>query len=362
MGIALFAPALALSTVAGVELNQAILLMGLVATGYTCLGGLAAVIWTDVIQFLILTVGAVLVSISLIWNLPGGVDQIGQIALAADKFGLSGAHFSFSQPTALGVVLCYFILGFDYGCNQVVMQRLLAVKGLREMARALLLDRVLEILLGTLLYLIGLGMFAYFQVFPERLAQGVAGDRILPFYIIHALPAGLSGLLIAAVFAAAMSTVDSGIHSAATLIQVDFVRPLRRCPLTERQGLALARGLTAGLGLLATLTALMISETQGILETMSKVGGYTAAPITALFLLGVLSRKGHFLGWLMATLIITLPLSVYVQHFAQVHWIFYSPISLLSCLSASYLCSLILRPVWHFPPENGELSIWRDRD
>ena len=362
MGIALFAPALALSTVAGVELYRAILLMGLVATGYTCLGGLAAVIWTDVIQFLILTAGAVMVATSLIWSVPGGLDQITEIVLAADKFGLGNLRFSFFEPTSLGVILCYLVLAFDYGCNQVVMQRLFAARGLREMARALLLDRALEILLGTLLLLIGLGMFAYFQVFPERLAQGIVGDRILPFYIIHALPAGLSGLLIAAVFAATMSTVDSGIHSAATLIQVDFVRPLRRRPLTERQSLALARGLTAALGLLATLTALVVSETQGILETMSKVGGYTAAPITALFLLGVLSRKGHFLGWLVATLAITLPLSVYVQNFARMHWIFYSPIALVTCLSASYLCSLILRPAWRMPLENGDLSIWQDRD
>ena len=361
MGIALFAPALALSTVAGVELNRTILLMGLVATGYTCLGGLAAVIWTDVIQFVILTAGAVLVAISLIWGVPGGLDQIKEIVLAAEKLCPGDTHFSFFEPTALGVVLCYLILAFDYGCNQVVMQRLFAARGLREMARALLLDRVLEILLGSLLLMIGLGMFAYFQVFPERLAEGIAGDRILPFYIIHALPAGLSGLLIAAVFAATMSSVDSGIHSAATLIQVDFVRPLRRRPLTERQSLTLARGLTAGLGLLATATALLVSDTQGILETMSKVGGYTAAPITALFLLGVLTQKGHFLGWLVATATVTFPLCIYVQHFAQVHWIFYGPVALVSCLVSSYLCSLILRTVSKRSPEDGDLTIWADR-
>ena len=105
MGIALFAPALVLSTVAGVELNRAILLMGLVATSYTCLGGLAAVIWTDVIQFLILTVGAVLVSISLVWSVPGGLDQITQIVLAADKLGL-GSTTSASPRRLLSALSC----------------------------------------------------------------------------------------------------------------------------------------------------------------------------------------------------------------------------------------------------------------
>ncbi len=360
MGVALYAPALALSTVTGVDLSRAILMMGLVATAYTCLGGLAAVIWTDVIQFVVLTTGAVLVVVSLFSSLPGGLDQFGEIVLSSDKLRLTDTHFSFSETTGPAVVLCYFIVAFGYGNNQVVMQRLLAARSRREMARALLLDQVLESLLAALLYLIGLGMFAYFLVFPERLAEGIAGDRILPFYIIHALPAGLSGLLIAAVFAAAMSTVDSGIHSAATLIQVDFVSPLRKRPLTERQGLALARGLTAGLGLLATATALMVSEGQGILETMSKVGGYTGAPVTALFLLGVLTRRGHFLGWLVATVTISLPLSIYIQHFADVHWIYYGATALVSCFCGSYVFSLLLRSALGRPAEEGALTIWAD--
>lgn len=312
MGIALYAPALALSTVTGVDLTRAILLMGLVATAYTCSGGLAAVIWTDVIQFVVLTAGAVVVAFYLVDSLPGGLDQFFEIVLAADKLGVTDLRFDPAEATGLAVLLCYFISGFGYGNNQVVMQRLLAARSLREMTRALILDRALEILLAALLYMIGLGIFAYFQVFPEHLAPGVAGDRILPYYIVHALPAGFSGLLIAAVFAAAMSTVDSGIHSSATMIQVDFVTPLRKRlgkrPLTQRRSLMLARALTAGLGLLATAAALLVSEGAGILETMSRVGSLTAAPVTGLFLLGVLTRRGNFPAWLAATLGISLSL------------------------------------------------------
>lgn len=361
MGIALYAPALALSTVTGIDLTRAILVMGLVATAYTCTGGLAAVIWTDVIQFVILTAGAVLVAFSLVDGLPGGLDQFFEIVLTADKLGLTDLRFDFAEATGLTVVLCYFIIGFGYGNNQVVMQRLLAARSRREMARALILDRVLEILIAALLYMIGLGIFAYFQVFPENLAPGIAGDRILPYYIIHALPAGVSGLLIAAVFAAAMSTVDSGIHSSATMIQVDFVGPLRKRPLTQRRSLALARALTAGLGLLGTATALLVSKGGGILETMSKVGGLTAAPVTALFLLGVLTRRGHFPAWLAATLGISLPLSIYVQNFAEVHWIFYTPIALVSCLSGSLIFSLLLRPRSSRERDITGLTIWKDR-
>lgn len=361
MGIALYAPALALSTVTGIDLTRAILLMGLVATAYTCTGGLAAVIWTDVIQFVILTAGAVVVAFSLVDRLPGGLDQFFEIVLTADKLGVTDLRFDLAEATGLAVVLCYFITGFGYGNNQVVMQRLLAARSLREMTRALLLDRALEILLAALLYLIGLGIFAYFQVFPEHLAPGVAGDRILPYYIVHALPAGFSGLLIAAVFAAAMSTVDSGIHSSATMIQVDFVTPLRKRPLTRRRSLMLARALTAGLGLLATAAALLVSEGAGILETMSRVGSLTAAPVTGLFLLGVLTRRGHFPAWLAATLGISLPLSLYVQNFVEMHWIFYTPIALVSCLAGSWLFSQLPSSRSNRERNVTGLTIWNRR-
>ena len=362
MGIALFAPALALSTVTGIDLTRAILLMGLVATAYTCSGGLAAVIWTDVIQFVVLTAGAVVVAFSLVDSLPGGLDQFFEIVLAADKLGVTDLRFDPAEATGLAVLLCYFITGFGYGNNQVVMQRLLAARSLREMTRALILDRALEILLAALLYMIGLGIFAYFQVFPEHLAPGVAGDRILPYYIVHALPAGFSGLLIAAVFAAAMSTVDSGIHSSATMIQVDFVTPLRKRRLTQRRSLMLARALTAGLGLLATAAALLVSEGAGILETMSRVGSLTAAPVTGLFLLGVLTRRGNFPAWLAATLGISLPLSLYVQNFVEMHWIFYTPTALLSCLAGSWLFSLLLRSPSSEDRDLTGLTIWDRRN
>ena len=102
------------------------------------------------------------------------------------------------------MVVCYFIIAFNqYGSSQVTVQRLLSVRTFSGMVKALILDHVLEIIIVGLLYFIGLGLFAYFSLFPERLADGIGGDQILPFYIVHALPAGLSGLIIAAIFAAA---------------------------------------------------------------------------------------------------------------------------------------------------------------
>ncbi len=361
MGIALYAPALALSTVTGLNLWSAIILMGLVATAYTTLGGMAAVIWTDVVQFLILAFGAVVITFSLAQRVPGGIRQIMEMASAKDKLPLLDLSFSFSELNGLAVVICYFVIAFNqYGTSQVTVQRLLSIRTFWGMVKALILDHVLEIIVVGLLYFIGLGLFAYFSLFPERLADGIGGDRILPFYIVHALPAGLSGLIIAAIFAAAMSTVDSGIHSMSTLILVDFVGPLRKTTPEARRSLDLARGLTIALGLVATLAGLLVSQTEGILQAINMVGGYLGAPVAALFLLGVLTRRTHFWGWLIGTCLVTIPLEFYIQMYTDTHWVFFGPVGIVICFAVSYPFSLILARLWHLEPASREYTVWRN--
>ncbi len=360
MGIALHAPALALSTVTGLNLWSAIIVMGVVATAYTALGGMAAVIWTDVVQFLVLAFGAVLITFSLVERVPGGMGQIMELASANDKLPLLDLSFSFSEINGLTVVVCYFVVAFgQYGTSQVPVQRLLSIKTFGGLVKAFILDHVLEIILLGLLFFIGLGLFAYFSLFPELLAEGISGDKILPFYIIHALPAGFSGLIIAAIFAAAMSTVDSGIHSMSTLILVDFIQPLRKNALGSLRSLQVARGLTVALGILAIISGLLVSRIQGILKAVSMVGGYVASPVTALFLLGILTRRGHFGGWLIGTCLITFPLEVYIQNFTDTHWVFYGPLGTVICLAVSYPFSLILARALHLEPANREYTLWR---
>ena len=360
MGIALYAPALALSTVTGLDLWSAIIVMGLVATAYTTLGGMAAVIWTDVVQFLVLAFGAVLITLSLVERVPGGMDRIMEMASAHDKLPLLDLTFSFSEINGLTVVICYFIIAFgQYGTSQVPVQRLLSIKTFGGMVKAQILDHILEIILLALLFFIGLGLFTYFSLFPERLAEGIGGDKILPYYIIHALPAGISGLIIAAVFAAAMSTVDSGIHSMSTLILVDFIQPLRKRALDSRRSLRIARGLTVALGLLATASGLLVSQIEGILKAISMVGGYVASPVTALFLMGILTRRGNFGGWLIATCLVSIPSQVYIQNYSDTHWIFYGALAMVICLAVSYPFSLIYAKVRRLTPADREYTLWR---
>ena len=261
LGVVIYAPALALSVVTGVNLWLAIGLMGVLAVSYTAMGGLSAVLWTDVLQFIFLIGGAIWVAVSLILHVPEGLSGIMTLASQNDRLHIIDWNISLYEMSGIVVgVSLFFQFMQDYGTDQVTVQRLLAVKDFRGMAKAAILNSFIELCVTALLLFIGLGIFAYFYHFPEQLAANIEGDQILPYYIIHALPKGISGLLITAIFAAAMSSMDSGINSVATVIVNDFVKPLRKKPKPEHHDVNLARILTLGLDFLLSLLHAMFQR------------------------------------------------------------------------------------------------------
>ena len=232
--------------------------MGVLATTYTVLGGLSAVLWTDLMQYLILVGGAIWVAVHLSGVVPGGVTGI--VQLAREKGHLISWEFSWDQYlfqlTIFGVCLSTLCqLMHDYGTDQVTVQRLMSVKTYRGMVRAIVFNAMSDLVMIGLLSFVGLGLFAYYSTFPEKLAAGTSGDRVLPYFIMQALPNGVSGLLITAIFAAAMSSMDSGINSISTVVICDFIRPLRKRVTDESRDVLLARWWTLALGAFATLVA-----------------------------------------------------------------------------------------------------------
>jgi Na+/proline symporter len=183
-------------------------------------------------------------------------------------------------------------------------------------------------IIGLLMF-IGLGLFAFFQ--PLELPADISSDKVMPYYIIHYLPQGVSGLLITAVFAAAMSSMDSGINSIATVIINDFTNGVKN-------EVRLARILTIALGALATGLAFYVSTIEGILKAFFSFMGMFSAPVLALFLMGVLTRKGNFKGWLVG-LSASLISSVWIQKFTDVHEINYFTISFLVSFTVALVAS-----------------------
>ena len=364
LGTVVYAPAMAMSIVTGIPLWGCICMMGLLATAYTTLGGLAAVVWTDAIQFIILVGGAIWVAASLVNAVDGGTEAI--MTLAKDTGRLHIADWKFDLFAMSGPVVAisfFFQLMQDYGTDQVTVQRLMATGSFRKTVKSVAFNACTDFSIIGLLLFIGLGLFAFFQ--GAELPDSITPDKMMPYYIIHHLPAGVSGLLITAVFAAAMSSMDSGINSIATVIINDFKRPLMRrsdrrsdapgaCPRAGNatgasrlrtpgiSDVALARVLTVVLGILATGLAFYVSTIDGILKAFFSFMGMFSAPVLALFLLGILTRKGNVGGWLVG-LAVSLAVSVWIQKFTEVHEIYYFPFSFLSAFTTALPASRLFK-------------------
>ena len=334
LGTVVYAPSMAMSIVTGIPLWSCICMMGLLATAYTALGGLAAVVWTDVIQFTILIGGAIWVAVSLVHGVDGGAETI--MALAKETGRLHIADWKldlFAMSGPIVAVSFFFQLMQDYGTDQVTVQRLMATGSLRKTVKAVAFNACTDFFIIGLLLFIGLGLFAFFHTL--ELPDSITGDKVMPYYIIKYLPQGISGLLITAVFAAAMSSMDSGINSIATVLITDFKITSHASRLTD---VALARILTVVLGVMATALAFYVSTLGGIIKAFASFMSLFSAPVLALFLLGVLTRRGNFQGWLVG-LAVSVPATLWLQKVVEAHWIYYFPFSFFVAFGISLLAS-----------------------
>lgn len=324
----IYAPALAMATVTSIPLYLCILMMGLLATLYTALGGLSADIWTDVAQFVIMIGGVIWLMITLVNRVPDGAAGIWQLAADTGRLHILSLDFDLYAMSGIVVAITYFFqLMQDYGTDQTTVQRMMAIPTMRGITKAIFFNAAVDFLIIASLLFIGLGLFAYHTAFPERLPDGLKGDQILAYYIIHALPDGVSGLMITALFAAAMSSMDSGISCVATVIINDFVKPLRGGRDNDAQDLKLARWLTFALGIFATGLAFYVSTFGQLIEAYSSIISLFNAPILALFLLGIFSRRTNLACWLASTAA-GIGTNLWLQHKTDIHWIYYFPASL----------------------------------
>ena len=204
-------------------------------------------------------------------------------------------------------------------------------------------------------------MFAYYQYFPDLLPDDITGAKVLPHFIVHALPNGVSGLLITALFAAAMSSMDSGINTLATVIVNDFVKPLRHHYSGEKHDVFLARIITLVIGCLAIGAACYASRYDDrVLKAAAALLSLFSGPILALFLLGMLTRRGNFYAWCLAS-VISICSTFWLQNYELpesglgVHWTFYFPFSFGIC----FLISLMISCVWPGDRAAPELTVWK---
>lgn len=341
LGLVVYAPALALSVATGLPQWACILAMGVLATAYTVLGGMVAVIWTDVVQFVLMVGGIVWLAAALSARAPGGAAGILSFAREHGHLHVADWHLSLTAMSGWVVGAGYFFqLMQDYGTDQTTVQRMMSISTPRGVAKALCFNAGVDFVVIGLLLFLGLGLYAVQAADPALLPADLAGDRLLPAFIVRALPDGVSGLLVAALFAAAMSSMDSGISCVSTVVIHDFLRPLHLAPRGEAAELRLARMLVLVLGAAATAVAFWAARFEQLIEAYTQVVSLFNAPVLGLFLLGMLTKRATFPGGLagaVAAIAATQWLST-----TPVHWAWRFPFSLAVTFAAGYAASCLL--------------------
>ena len=310
VGTILFGVSLGLSALTGWSVPVIIVAGGIAVTVYTLVGGIAAVIWTDVIQSLVLLVGALVIAGLLLADHPHGPGEALHIAANEGKFSLGSFGLDLTQST-FWVVFLYgvFINLNNFGIDQSFVQRYHAARDEKAAARSVWTGALLYVPVAALFFLIGSLLFSYYHASPELLKPLVAqypdghADKVLPHFIATQLPPGLAGLLIAAIFAAAMSSIDTSLNSAATVTLKDFVQRHLNLGKTEADALRILRNATLVWGVLGTGVALAMIGQKSLLDAWWKLSGIFAGGMLGLFLLGLISGRANNAGALAGVIV-----------------------------------------------------------
>jgi SSS family transporter len=293
-GLRLYLAALLLGQFTGWGMGWSILALGGVTVLYTYLGGMQAVIWTDLIQFVIYVTGALGAGLWLLGLLPGGVQTYLSVGEAAGKFRLLDFSPDPARPFTFwaGLVGGAFFTMASHGADQMMVQRYLCSRSLGQARLALVASGAVVLLQFLLFLLLGVGLFVLHETGGLDVPEGTKPDAVFGLFIVNRLPVGVVGLLIASVLASAMATLASSLNSAAGATVSDFYRPLRPGRseadyLRVSRLLTLLWGLTrVGVALLATL----LLTTESVIHPVLSVAGLTTGMVLGLFVLGSLRR------------------------------------------------------------------------
>lgn len=306
MGTILYLVALALAPLTGWSVTTIIFLTGLMVTIYTLLGGIEAVIWTDVIQSIVLTIGAVLCAGLLLFGMPEGPGQLFEIAREHNKFSLGSFGISLSEPTFWMILIYGFFINLqNFGIDQSFVQRYITAKSDRDARFSVWVGALLFPPIAAILFFIGTGLFAFYTAQPELLPASVNAaekpDAVFPHFIVTQLPLGVTGLLIASIFAAAMSSVDTSLNSSATLFLRDIYQRYIRPSAGERESMRVLHVTTLVWGVAGTVTALAMIRVKSALDAWWNLSGIFSGGMLGIFLLGLISVKAKNPAAMIAT-------------------------------------------------------------
>ena len=290
----LFLTALVLHIVLGLDLAASIVTLGLLTVVYTLVGGARSVVWNDCIQFAVYILGAGAAFWVILGALPAGLDDLLRYARAGEKLTLIDMDPGFFKPTMTfwsGMVGGAFLTMATHGTDQLMVQRYLSARSERDAARALAVSGFIVFAQFAVFLLMGVALAAFFTVAKGDIqAAQQAGDRLFATFIVQHMPVGLAGLTLAAVFAAAMSTLSSSLNSSATAWMSDVYLPLRKRSMPAGRQLSASRLATAVFGVVQVAIALVVGAigmTESVVASVLKITGFATGPVLGVYLLAV---------------------------------------------------------------------------
>jgi len=345
MTIVLFLPSLALSAVTGLNIYLCITVTVVLATLYTVLGGIEAVVWTDVLQVIVLMGAALLSLVIIILRTDGGLGRIFEVGAADDKFRFVDLGWDYTMPVLwLIVVGNLFSNMMSYSADQAVVQRYLVTPDEKSAARAIWMNAAVALPFAAIWYILGTCLYVFYKNTPQWLDPTLKTDQIFPLFIAQQLPVGVVGLVIAGLFAASMSTIDSSLNSISSVVVTDFYRRFRST-VNERTGLVVARWTTVLFGGVAAGTAMWMAsyrdQIQSLWDLYAIVLNLLMGSLTGLFALGIFSRRASGGGALVGALAGAVIL-YFVRTYTDMHFFLYAVVGIVSCFVIGYLASLLL--------------------
>lgn len=292
-GSILYLLALPMNVLLGWHIQTIIVVTSVAIVLYSMLGGMKAVIWTEAIQGIILIGGALVCMFILLFDMPGGPVQTFSIAMEDGKFSLGSFGSSLSEST-FWVCLIYGIFTNlqNYGIDQSYVQRYHTAKNEKEAKFSALFGGYLFIPVSAVFFMIGTGLYAFYKVHPGVLPDGVGADYVFPFFIVNELPVGLTGLLIASIFAAGMSTIATSVTSSSTIILTDYYQRFRK-HAGNRERMLVLKLSSVGVGVAGILVAFAFMSVQSALDAWWALASIFSGGMLGLFLLGYISRKAR---------------------------------------------------------------------
>lgn len=344
IGIVLLLPSIALSVVTGIDVMTGILIMGVVSVFYTVLGGIEAVIWTEVVQVIILLGGALL-SLGLIpFLLEGDWNTHLNTLSHYEKLKVFDFRFDWSSSTFWVVLIGGFSLNLiQYGCDQTVVQRYLTTKDQKTAENSLRLGAWMTVPSTIIFFSIGTLLYLFYQQQPEKVNIALESqDTIYPWFIVNELPQGIAGLVITAIFAAAMGSLNGSVNCVATVFTNDLFKPFAP-HLPEKKYLQTARWVTFGVGVFGTIVALLMAQwnTYSLWDQFNTILGLFTGSIGGVFMLGIFTTRAHGKGVVIGLILSTL-FQFWVREYTSLNLLMYAFMGLASSILFGYLFSILL--------------------